>query len=128
VSSIPPLETVYLYRMEGFDKSVTAADLAMRIAFADDPVMAGMPIKALHLQEIVRAANIVRAAANLSAISAAPFQLNAPIEAATLIALRSAINEARVALGAYAYPFAAGIAAGAPVRAADIQELREAVR
>lgn len=128
VSTLPPPETPYLYRMQGHDGTVTAADLAMRIAFADDPVIAGMPIKALHLQEIVRAANIVRAAANLSAISAAPFQLNAPIEAATLIALRSAINEARVALGAYPYPFAASIVAGAPVRAADVQELREAVR
>ena len=43
-------------------------------------------------------------------------------------ALQRAINEARLTLGAFAYPFTAVVGTGLKVRATDIQELREAVR
>jgi hypothetical protein len=76
----------------------------------------------------VHAANILRSAANLSSISDAPFAAGSPVAAASLQNLRSAINEARVALGAVPYAFTAVISSGLPLRAVDIQEFREAVR
>jgi hypothetical protein len=121
-------ETVYLYRMEGHDGTWTDADVGMRISFSDDPLLAGTSVKALHLQEIVHAANLLRTAANLSTISDAPFAPGSPIAAASLLNLRTAINEARVALGAFPYPFTAVINSGLLLRAVDIQEFREAVR
>jgi hypothetical protein len=128
IDTYPQPETVYLYRMEGHDGTWTDADIGMRISFSDDPMLTGTSVKALHLQEIVRAANILRSAANLSSISDAPFAAGSPVAAASLQTLRSAINEARVALGAVPYAFTAVINSGLPLRAVDIQEFREAVR
>jgi hypothetical protein len=121
-------ETVYLYRMQGFDGSFTNADLGMRITFTDDPLKPGTTIKAVHLQEIVRAANIVRGAAHLSAFTHAATPGSPVITAAQLNALRDAINTARVSLGATSFSFTNVIAPQMPIRAVDIQELREAIR
>lgn len=121
-------EKVYLYRMEGHDNSIGQADLGMRIGFTDDPLRAGTTIKAVHLSEIVRAANIVRTAANMTNLSLTANAGGTVITAAQVNALRNAINEARVSLGAVPYSFTNAIAAGTPIRAADIQELRESIR
>ncbi|HYC58619.1 MAG TPA: Ig-like domain repeat protein [Thermoanaerobaculia bacterium] len=121
-------ETPYLYRMEGHDYSVSHADLGMRIAFTDDPLAAGVKIKAAHLTEIVRAANIVRAAAQLSPIDVTANAGGHLITAAQVLAVRESINQARVALGAIPFAFTGMVAPGAVIRASHIQELREAVR
>jgi Bacterial Ig-like domain (group 3)/FG-GAP-like repeat len=121
-------ETVYLYRMEGHDGSVSHADLGMRIGFTEDPLIPGTRIKAAHLQEIIRAANIVRSAAHLSAVSLTATVGGNVITAAQLNALRNAINEARVSVGALPFTFTGSIAPQTPIQAIHMQELREAVR
>lgn len=121
-------ETVYLYRMEGHDGSASFAELGMRIGFTDDPIVPGMKIKAVHLQEIVRAANIVRGAAHLTAFSLTATAGGNVITAAEMNALRNAINEARVSLGAIPFTFIGAVAPQTPIQAIHIQELREAVR
>lgn len=118
--------TVYLYRMEGPD-GATVPDVAVRVSFTDDPLQAGMTVKALHLQEIVAAANTLRAAAGLPLLTLS-FQSGHPISAAAVVALKDAISEARTALGAYWHPFYGVFGPGYPVLAFDIQQLREAVR
>ncbi|HXH90607.1 MAG TPA: Ig-like domain-containing protein, partial [Thermoanaerobaculia bacterium] len=122
-------ETVYLYRAESYDgSSLSNVDVGMRISFTDDPLLPGAVMRSVYLQEIVHAANLLRAAANLSAISASPFVAGAPVTAAGINLLRTAINEARVSLGAYPFAFTGTPATGVMVGAADIRELREAVR
>jgi hypothetical protein len=120
-------ETVYLYRNRGYDNTDSDVDVGMRIAFTDDALLPGTVIRAAHLQEIIRGANILRAAAGLPALTltVAPGDV---VSAAHVAALRDGINQARVAVGAYSFPFEGTIAAGAPVRARDIQDLREAIR
>lgn len=121
-------ETPYLYRMEGHDNSVSHAELGMRISFSDDPLVPGTVIKAAHLREIVRAANIVRTAANFSPITITANEGDRVVTAAQVVAMRDAINQARVALGAIPFAFTGTVAPGAVIRASHIQELREAVR
>jgi hypothetical protein len=122
------LETVYLYRMEGHDGSFSQADVGMRITFTNDPLAPGTAIKATHIQEIVRAANIVRNAANLSAFVLTATPGGPVMNAAQMNALRSSINAARVSLGATAFAFTGTIAPNTPILASHVQELREAIR
>jgi hypothetical protein len=114
--------------MEGQDGSASFAELGMRIGFTDDPIVPGMKIKAVHLQEIVRAANIVRGAAHLTAFSLTATAGGNVITAAEMNALRNAINEARMSLGAIPFTFIGAVAPQTPIQAIHIQELREAVR
>ncbi|MEO8033082.1 MAG: FG-GAP-like repeat-containing protein [Acidobacteriota bacterium] len=125
-SALP--ETPYLYRMESSDGSTASnVDLGMRISFTDDPVVAGVTIKAVHLQEIIRGLNILLTAANLSATSVniAPGSV---VTAAQINGLHTAINEARAALGANLFSFTRDVSPGTTIRALDVQELREAIR
>jgi len=114
--------------MEGHDGSVSHADLGMRIGYTDDPLRPGVAIKAVHLQEIVRAANIVRGAAHMPNFVLTANVGGKVITAAQMNALRNAINEARTSLGAIPFSFTNVIAPLTPIRAVDIQELREALR
>jgi hypothetical protein len=122
------METPYLYRTQTYEGLTTSnVDVGMRIAFTDETLLPGTPIKAVHMQEIIRAANILRAAAGLTALTN-PASPGAPIAAATVNAVRTAINEARVALGATPFSFTGTVAAGSPVLASHFRELREAMR
>lgn len=121
-------ETVYQYRMEDDARTAwSTTDIGMRISFTDDVLLPRTTIKAVHMQELVRATNIVRSAAGLP-----PLSLNITkgmtIAAAHVATLRASIQQARTALGAAPFPFTETIAASVPIRAAHIQELREAIR
>ena len=123
-----PLDTPYLYRVQSSDgTSWSSIDVAMRLELTDDPLLPGTPMRVEHLQEIIRGTNLLRAAAGLGTISRT-VAAGDPVSAADLTMLRQAINEARVGLGAYAYPFSGTIATGDAVQAAHIRELREAIR
>jgi hypothetical protein len=120
-------ETVYLYRMDDYGLNAGPVDLAIRMTFTDDPLAPGTAVKAVHLAEIVHATNIVRTAAGLAPVvmDTSP---GTPITASSLLALRTAINEGRTALGAYPFAFYRPIAQGSTIAAADLNELRQAVR
>ncbi|MFP5246416.1 MAG: FG-GAP-like repeat-containing protein [Thermoanaerobaculia bacterium] len=118
----PPAGTVHVY-FPSFER--VNGDVAQRITFIDDPLLPGQTIKAMHLGEIIHVTNLLRAAAGLPNVV-----LNEPylVTAAHVNTLRAAINEARLALGAAAFPFADTITAGTVIRAVHFQELREAIR
>jgi hypothetical protein len=130
-SSLPG--TVYAYRMEAFDGSGNLAatsntDLAMVQTYTDDPLATGMVVKAVHVQEVLAAANTLRAAAGLAPVALTNFGAGQLVQAAHILALRIAVNEGRVAFGANAFNFTDALAAGTTVKAKDIQDLREAMR
>jgi hypothetical protein len=126
----PAPETVFIYRTVAYSNQslASAPDVAMRIAFTDDTLLPGMKIRAVHMQELVRAANILRAAAGLPLLPTTGLTPGNVLTAARVNQLRTAINEARSAFGAPAFPFAGTIAPGSQVRASHLQELREAIR
>lgn len=128
----PQPGTPYTYWFEALDSAnhviaTSNADLAMIVAFTDDPITTTTPIKALHETEIVAAANGLRSLAGLPAFPA-PAKAGDFINASQILAIRNAINEARVALGAAPIAFSTDVAAGSPVRIQHIQDLREAIR
>jgi Bacterial Ig-like domain (group 3) len=121
--------TVYLYRLQNSEATMTSnVDVAQRISFTDDPLAAGTTIRAVHLQEIVAGTNALRTAAGLTPLPSSAYASGAIVTASGLNVLRNAINEARSTLGATPVTFTSTIAAGGIVRAAHIQELREAIR
>ncbi len=128
----PDPNTPYLFRMEAYNSSnqllaSSNTEMAMVYAFADDPLVRGTVVKSLHFTELGAATNTLRTAASLGAISidTSPGHV---IEAAHVLQLRAAINEARVALGASPVAYTDAVAPGLPVRASHVQELRDAIR
>jgi hypothetical protein len=132
-------ETVYLYRAESYDRTtVSEADVAMRFPFTNDPLLPEAPVSALHVAEVIRATNILRAAAGLGVVVLPPVTSaqgrhrivggGSGFPASQVTLLRSAINEARQALGAYKFVFNASVSDNATINAQQIQELREALQ
>ena len=124
---------VYLYRLEVRDPithavtATSAIDLGVRMAFSDEPLMAGMTVRASHLQEILAATNFLRGKAGQAAVTFNDVAVGTLIRATHITTLRTKINEARLALGAAPVTFVRTIAPGDVIRAQDLQELREAV-
>jgi Bacterial Ig-like domain (group 3)/FG-GAP-like repeat len=119
----------HAYYMQAFNNSgqvvaTSNVDLAMVTTFTENPVTAGMPIKAIHFSELVSAMNTLRSAAGLGAINVTGIAAGQPVRASQITALRNGINEARVALGATAVSFDALTT----IRASDVQQLRDAIR
>lgn len=126
--------TSYLYKVRA--RSGTTAgdfspvDAATTIVFTNDPLTAGLIIRALHVTEIRTAVNALRVAAGLSpATFASPLTTGTVIQAVHLTELRTALNAARTqaTLGALSYTDP-GAGPGTTVRAAHFQELRNGVK
>ncbi|HEX6640897.1 MAG TPA: hypothetical protein VF215_07270, partial [Thermoanaerobaculia bacterium] len=103
-------------------------DIVTNVAFDDDPVAAGTPLRASHVTQLRTAINAVRTFAGLSAFPfTAPTVAGAGILAAHFTELRSALAAARNAIG---MPLTLSTApvAGASIRAAHLEELRAGVR
>ena len=136
VDHVVKADTVYLYRSLLQGQAPGNADVAMVFAFTDDPLLPETAVTSTHVAEVVRATNILRAAAALPAITlpaVSPMRrrvvgAGSGIPASDVALLRDAINEARQALGAYRYPFTIPIAPGAQIDASQLRELREAIR
>lgn len=122
----------YVYRVLAVSSSGTSApsapDLATTLLFTDDPVTAGVVVKAVHLTQLRQAVNLVRAAAGLGAAS---FTDATPtlIKAVHISELRSALDPARSAIGVPALTYTdPTLTTGLVVKAAHIQELRNGVK
>lgn len=124
---------VYLYRLESRHPDTEALlatspiDLGVRMSFSDEPLLPTKIIRASQLQEILAATNFLRGKAGQSPVTFADLAAGQPVSASHITTLRTKINEVRVALGAAAFSFTNAVGAGAPIRALDVQELREAV-
>jgi hypothetical protein len=132
--SAPPA-AAFLYRVRAISAGGTPSDwsnsdLALTYAFTDGSLQAGVTtIKRAHLLELRNAANAVRALApSLGPVSWAD-DLPGIIRASHLVELRTAVAQARAALGlstlAYSNP---APSAGSVIRAIHIEELRAAMR
>ena len=127
---------VYLYRSEG--SAFSDVDVAMLVPFTDDPMLPEKGVTSTHVAEVVRAANVLRAAAGLSAFTLPPVTpgpmrrrvvgAGSGVPGSDVLLLRNAINEARQTLGAYPYPFTVPVTPSAQINASQLQELREAIR
>jgi hypothetical protein len=128
----PERGKVYAYRMEAFNASgallgTSNIDIAVVTVFTDDALRAGIPIKAAHIQQLVSAANLLRAQGGLASISLADAAPGKTIRKSHIDFLSNAIAQGRAACSANASP-ALTIAAASPVRAAHILQLREALK
>jgi hypothetical protein len=130
----PVAGTAYVYRVQAFDANdallgTSSADSVVITSFTSDPLVRNTTrIAAAHLQEIVSATNVLRAAAGLAPVSLPNVAPGKRIAAADFLAIRSGIQNARVALTVPNYPFTNSLGAQTPIRAADVQELRDALR
>ena len=127
--------STFVYRVRAVDassrrSSYSAPDAATTISFTEDPVGAGVVVKAAHVDELRTAVNAMRTAAGIGAFSFTDASLGAlPIRATHFQELRSALVAARSALGLPAVAFTdPGLATGTTVRAPHVQELRDAVK
>ncbi|HSP17211.1 MAG TPA: ELWxxDGT repeat protein [Thermoanaerobaculia bacterium] len=122
----------YLYRVRPTGSTAySAPDLATTVMFADDPIVAQVTsVKATHFSELLAAANSVRQLAGFANASfATPPAAGGLVRATPILELRAAIAEARRYLAqpevTYTDP---SLAAGMLIKAAHLQELRNAVK
>jgi hypothetical protein len=131
-----PAATAFVYRVRaigaGGTSSFSNPALATTVLFTDDPIVAGSTVvKRAHLVELRSAVNAVRATAGLTAQTFTDASVTAGvtmIRAVHIAELRTALNSALTTLAFSAATFGNSAAAGTPVRGADIQELRNAVK
>lgn len=124
---------LYAYRVEKYSNAnqlmaTSNTDVAMVRTFTDHPLMPGTPAKAVHLAELVSAANVFLAAGAISPVTLDQAGVGGVIRAQHLLALRNAINEARAAAGMTAVSWSSAIEPGGVIRAAHVMELRNAMR
>lgn len=131
--SFPTPGRVYALRMEAYNAAhqllaSSNADAAMLYSFSDDPIAPGLRIKAQQIQETVAATNVLRATAGLAPFTLAGAVAGQTVRLAHLTSLRTAINEARAALGVTPIVFSNDAAAGSVIQARQFQELRDTMQ
>jgi uncharacterized repeat protein (TIGR01451 family) len=105
-------------------------DLATTFFFTDDPIVVrSTPIKAIHIQELRTAVNIVRAAAGLPAATfSAAVTPGKLIEAGHLIEIATALNQARTTFGQSPVSHGSGLSSGSVIYGAHVTALRNVVK
>jgi hypothetical protein len=125
-SAVVPNKT-YVYRVRALAADNTASlysapDVATTIIFVDEPLVARVTvIKAVHLFELRRAVDAVRAAAGMGG-AAVTDALPVFVKAIHIQELRAALDVARAAIGASPLSYANPVSG--PVRAVDLMEVR----
>jgi hypothetical protein len=125
----------YLFKARAVNAAATASaysapDLATVVVFADDPIVPLVTkAKLVHITELRTAVNAVRALAGLSAATWTTIQVGDAIQAVPITELRTALDAARSALTlstlSYTDP---SLSAGARIKAAHVQELRNGTK
>jgi hypothetical protein len=124
-------DTTYLYKVRslisGNTSPFTGIDPATTTMFTNDPLTAGIVIKAAHVNELRTAVNAMRATAGLLP---QVFTGGTVIQAVHLTQLRSALNEARTTLGLTPTGFADATITphSTKVKAAQFVEIRNGVK
>jgi YD repeat-containing protein len=133
------LGKAYAYRVRAVDGNGIAGpysipDLTVTMTFADDPVYgAAAPqgatlIRGIHIGDLRRAVDAVRGVAHLSPVWSSYAAATGLIFAEDVASLRSVLAQARTQLGLSNVTFTNVVQTNAPIRAADINELRSAVK
>ena len=129
--SSAPARSGLVYRVRAvMDDSATssfAADYAHTFTFTD-PSLVGLPIRAVHIEELRATIDALRVIAGLDAAAYTdPALTGTVVKLAHVTELRTALNEMRTALGMTPVTFSS-LPPLSPIRAATTQELRDAVR
>ena len=123
---------VYDYQLQvrHFNGALSLSNVDSVILFSNDPLRAGItPIMRAHFTEIRDAVNLMRTEAGLPAFAfESGYDTWPGIRAKDVNALRTAVTEARSGLRMFAPVFDEPIAAGAPIRATHVQQLRDLTR
>jgi hypothetical protein len=128
--------TTYIYRVRAVDAAgnysdFSNIDIATTIVFTDEPLVATMIVKAVHITELRSAVNAVRAAAGLSTVTWTDSSLtNVEIKAVHLNELRSHLDAARSVLGLStgSYTDSTVTAGTTLVKAVHVNEVRDRVK
>lgn len=122
----------YVYKVRALDASsrpspFSAPDSAIAMLFTDDPLAAAATrVKSVHVTELRQAVNALRSTAGLGATT---FSGGSSVLALHITQLRTALIEARTVLGMSSVTLTdPALAAGTPIRAAHVQELRNGVK
>jgi fibronectin type 3 domain-containing protein len=126
-------QTAYLYRVFALSGPQTSgptnSDLVTTMTFADDPLVTGGPVKALHHSQLRQAVAAVRTLAQLgSATYTYTPAAGGTIRAADITELRAALTQALTALSLPVPTFTDTVTAGVPIKRVHVQQLRDAVK
>jgi hypothetical protein len=121
--------SAYLYRVRAVKDSIespsSTPDLATTVIFADNPLTAGIVVKAAHLSQLRMAANAVRLLAGLGAASFTDTDTGGTaIRGLHITEIRTSLDAALGALGLATSGYTNAPLTGVAVKAVHVQELR----
>jgi hypothetical protein len=122
---------VYEYRLDAtVSGNPQSSNIDSAMLFHDDTLVAGVtPVERAHFTELRGAINAMRIAAGLEPFFFDPTFAEPFVRAEHVTMMRDAAAEARAAFGLSAMTFTdPSLTAGMPIKAAHVQEIREAVR
>jgi hypothetical protein len=125
--------TAYLYRVRavnaGGSSADSAFDLATTVTFTDDPLAAGVPVKAIHLDELRTAVSAVRAQAVLSTVTYTdPAVSGVTVKATHITELRTYLDLAMSALGLTTGGWPDASLSGVTIQATHFEKIRDRVK
>ena len=125
--------TAYLYRVRAVNvagsSGDSASDLATTVIFTDDPLSAGVVVKAVHLSQLRTAVSAVRAQASLGSVTyidaASPGVI---VKAVHITELRTFLDQAMSALGLTTGGWTDASLTGVRIKATHVQQIRNRVK
>ncbi|HEX7140637.1 MAG TPA: Ig-like domain-containing protein, partial [Vicinamibacterales bacterium] len=129
-TSVTTRGVLYDYRLTVIASGVTqTSNIDSALLFTDDPVVTGTtPVRRVHFDELRLSINALRSIAGLPPFNFDPSYSGTLIRASHIASMRTALTEARQALGMSLPGFTDTITTGTPVRGVHIQELRDQSR
>ena len=126
-------DTAYLYRVRavnaGGSSGDSASDLATTVIFTDDPLSAGLLVKAVHLSQLRTAVNAVRAQAGRSAaVFTDAASAGVIVKVVHITELRSNLDDAMSALAMTTGSWTDASLSGVRIKATHWQEIRNRVK
>lgn len=125
--------TAYLYRVRAVNAAGSsgdsASDLATTVMFTDEPLGAGVPVKAIHLAQLRTAVSAVRAQAGLSSVTYTDAAVAGVIvKAIHITQLRTYLDQALAPLSRPTGGWTGATLTGAAIEPIHFQQLRDRVK
>jgi hypothetical protein len=126
-------DKTYAYYIQALDVNGVMSppsnvEIATTMTFADDPLHSGLPISGAYYGTLRKAIDALRRTAGLPLVWTSYGPATGPVTANDMIVMRTALDEGRAALGLRPVLYHIGISAYAPIRAQDLQDVREGVK